>query len=134
MSEPTPVVYVVDDDASFLTAVSRLLRSADFAVRTFSRAEDFLSELSDSPGCVIADLQMPGLSGLDLQDALTQTGHSLPVIFLTGHGDIPTSVHAMRHGAEDILTKARAQRGPVGRRASRTRPRCSPACRARPPR
>lgn len=106
MSDLAPVVYVVDDDASFLTAVSRLLRSAGYAVRTFSRAEEFLSELADTPGCVIADLQMPGLSGLDLQEALTRTGHTLPVIFLTGHGDIPTTVHAMRQGAEDFLTKS----------------------------
>jgi len=105
MSEQASVVYVVDDDASFLTAVSRLLRSAGYAVRTFSRAEEFLSGLSDTPGCVIADLQMPGLSGLELQEALTRTGHTLPVIFLTGHGDIPTTVHAMRQGAEDFLTK-----------------------------
>lgn len=105
MSESTPVVYVVDDDASFLTAVSRLLRSAGYAVRTFSRAEQFLSELTDTHGCVIADLQMPGLSGLELQEALTRTGHTLPVIFLTGQGDIPTTVHAMRQGAEDFLTK-----------------------------
>lgn len=105
MSESTPVVYVVDDDASFLTAVSRLLRSAGYAVRTFSKAEEFLSELADTPGCVIADLQMPGLSGLELQEALARTGRALPVIFLTGHGDIPTTVHAMRQGAEDFLTK-----------------------------
>ncbi len=105
MSESAPVVYVVDDDASFLTAVSRLLRAAGYALRTFSRAEEFLSQLADAPGCVIADLQMPGLSGLDLQEALMRAGHMLPVIFLTGHGDIPTTVHAMRQGAEDFLTK-----------------------------
>ena len=105
MSESAPVVYVVDDDASFLTAVSRLLRAAGYAVRTFSRPEEFLSQLGEAPGCVIADLQMPGLSGLDLQDALARAGHMLPVIFLTGHGDIPTTVRAMRQGAEDFLTK-----------------------------
>ena len=105
MSESAPVVYVVDDDASFLTAMSRLLRAAGYAVRTFSRPEEFLSQLREAPGCVIADLQMPGSSGLDLQDALTRAGHTLPVIFLTGHGDIPTTVRAMRQGAEDFLTK-----------------------------
>jgi len=105
VSEPAPVVHVVDDDASFLTAVSRLLRAAGYTVRTFSKAEDLLAQLSDAPGCVIADLRMPGLGGLDLQAALAQHPNSLPVIFLTGHGDIPTTVRAMRQGAEDFLTK-----------------------------
>lgn len=111
MSEPAPVVYVVDDDASFLAAVSRLLRAAGHTVRTFSRAEEFLAERPDKPGCVIADLQMPGLSGLELQGALARSGHALPVIFLTGHGDIPTTVHAMRQGAEDFLTKRAPKEG-----------------------
>ena len=105
MSESGPVLYVVDDDASFLTAVSRLLRAAGYAVRTVSKAEEFLAQLADTPGCLIADLQMPGLSGLELQEALSQAGHALPVIFLTGQGDIPTTVRAMRQGAEDFLTK-----------------------------
>lgn len=105
MSESVPVLYVVDDDDSFLTAVSRLLRAAGYAVRTYSKAEEFLAQLADTPGCLIADLHMPGLSGLDLQEALTRAGHTLPVIFLTGHGDIPTTVRAMRRGAEDFLTK-----------------------------
>ena len=105
MSESGPVLYVVDDDASFLTAVSRLLRAAGYAVRTFSKAEEFLAQLADTPGCLIADLQMPGLSGLELQEALSQAGHALPVIFLTGQGDIPTTVRAMRQGAEDFLNK-----------------------------
>jgi FixJ family two-component response regulator len=105
MSESAPVLYVVDDDASFLAALSRLLRAAGYAVRAFSSARDFLAQLADAPGCVIADLRMPGLSGLDLQEALTRAGHMLPVIFLTGHGDIPTTVCAMRRGAEDFLTK-----------------------------
>ncbi len=105
MSESGPVLYVVDDDASFLTAVSRLLRAAGYAVRTFSKAEEFLAQLADTPGCLIADLQMPGLSGLELQEALSRAGHALPVIFLTGQGDIPTTVRAMRQGAEDFLTK-----------------------------
>ncbi|MCI4441433.1 response regulator [Tibeticola sp.] len=105
MSESAPVVHVVDDDASFLTAVSRLLRAAGYTVRASSKAEEFLAQLADTPGCVIADLQMPGLSGLDLQAALTRAGHMLPVIFLSGHGDIPITVQAMRQGAEDFLTK-----------------------------
>jgi FixJ family two-component response regulator len=105
MSELAPLVYVVDDDASFLMAVSRLLRAAGYAVRTFARVKEFLSEPTDTHGCVIADLQMPGLSGLELQEALARTGHTLPVIILTGQGDIPTTVQAMRQGAEDFLTK-----------------------------
>jgi FixJ family two-component response regulator len=99
-------VYVVDDDASFLTAVARLLRAAGFDVKTFSSATKFLGDITpDSQGCVIADLKMPGVSGLDLQAALIKAECPMPVIFLTGHGDISTSVHAMKHGAEDFLTK-----------------------------
>ena len=83
-----------------------MLRASGFAVKTFASAEEFLSQTElDVPGCVLVDLQMPGLSGLDLQEALSKAGHTLPVIFLTGHGDIPTTVRAMRRGAEDFLTK-----------------------------
>jgi FixJ family two-component response regulator len=103
---PLATVYIVDDDASFLAAVSRLLRAAGFDVKTFSSATEFLRNLTpDTQGCVIADLKMPGASGLDLQDALNKADNPIPIIFLTGHGDIPTSVIAMRHGAEDFLTK-----------------------------
>jgi FixJ family two-component response regulator len=108
MTSPSPgrTVYVVDDDASFRKAVSRLLRAAGHEVVTFASASAFLESLpSTGPGCVVADLQMPGLSGLDLQAALHRSGNPLPVLFLTGHGDIPTSVRAMRLGAEDFLTK-----------------------------
>jgi FixJ family two-component response regulator len=106
MSAPGPLVRIVDDDASFLTAIARMLRASGFAVKTFASAAEFLAlpEL-DVPGCVLVDLQMPGLSGLDVQEALAGLGHALPVIFVTGHGDIPTSVQAMRRGAEDFLTK-----------------------------
>lgn len=106
MNASVPIVRIVDDDASFLTAVARMLRASGFAVKTFDSAAEFLvrPEL-DVPGCVLVDLQMPGLSGLDLQEALAKEGHRLPVIFLTGHGDIPTTVQAMRRGAEDFLTK-----------------------------
>ena len=103
---PPATVFVVDDDASFLAAVSRLLRATGHPVKTFLSAAEFLKCLpAAGPGCVIADLQMPGLSGLDLQAALAGTNNPMPVLFLTGHGDIPTSVHAMRQGAEDFLTK-----------------------------
>jgi FixJ family two-component response regulator len=106
VSESTPLIRIVDDDASFLTAVARMLRASGFAVTTFASAAEFLARPElDVPGCVLVDLEMPGLSGLDVQDALAKEGHALPVIFLTGHGDIPTTVQAMRHGAEDFLTK-----------------------------
>jgi FixJ family two-component response regulator len=106
MNAPKPLVRVVDDDASFLTAIARLLRASGFMVKTFASAAEFLAgpEL-DVPGCVLADMRMPGLSGLDLQEELAKAGHRLPVIFLSGHGDVPTTVKAMRRGAEDFLTK-----------------------------
>ena len=103
---PVAVVRIVDDDASFLRAVARMLRGAGFAVKTFSSAAEFLAGLEPNiPGCVLVDLQMPGLSGLDLQEELVKAGNPLPLIFLSGHGDVPTTVHAMRKGAEDFLTK-----------------------------
>ncbi|HTL72747.1 MAG TPA: response regulator transcription factor [bacterium] len=106
MNATQPTIFVVDDDASFLTAVTRLLRAGGFVVKTFTSADEFVKNPPpDSPGCVIADLHMPGMNGLGLQDSLAAAGAPLPMIFLTGHGDIPTSVHAMRKGAEDFLTK-----------------------------
>ncbi len=105
MSEATPVVHVVDDDTSFLVALARLLRAAGYTVRTFASATEFLAQLGDTAGCVVADLRMPGMDGLDLQQALLRGANGLPVIFLSGEGDIPTSVRAMRQGAEDFLTK-----------------------------
>jgi FixJ family two-component response regulator len=101
-----PMIYVVDDDASFRTAILRLLRAGGYAAQTFNSATEFLqSARPDAPGCVLLDLQMPETSGLDLQGALAKATHPVPVIFLTGHGDIPTSVQAMRSGADDFLTK-----------------------------
>ena len=106
MNATIAIVHVVDDDASFLTAVSRLLRANGFSVKTYSSAQNFLAQRdADAPGCVLADLQMPQMSGLDLQSALAQTPNPLPILFLTGHGDIPSSVQAMRDGAEDFLEK-----------------------------
>jgi two-component system, LuxR family, response regulator FixJ len=104
---PLPTVFLVDDDASFLAAVTRLLRAGGYDVKTYGSAAAFLESVppADSPGCVIVDLQMPGLSGLELQEALAKANNPLPLVFLTGHGDIPTSVRAMRQGAEDFLTK-----------------------------
>jgi len=101
-----PVVHIVDDDESFLRSLSRLLRASGFEVATFSSVQAFLQrEASSAPGCVVTDLQMPRQSGLDLQQALARSRHPLPVVFLTSKGDIPTSVRAMRGGAEDFLTK-----------------------------
>jgi FixJ family two-component response regulator len=106
MNTPAPLVRLVDDDASFLKAAARMLRASGFAVKTFVSAAEFLAgpEL-DVPGCVLADLLMPGLSGMALQEALAKAGQRLPVIFLSGHGDVPTAVQAMQRGAEDFLTK-----------------------------
>ena len=106
MTEPSPVIRIVDDDASFRTAITRTLTASGFVVKSFSSAAEFLLQPElHVPGCVLVDLQMPGLSGLDLQEALAKADHRLPVVFLSGHGDIPTTVRAMRKGAEDFLTK-----------------------------
>ena len=106
MSVTEPTVHIVDDDVYFLAAVSRLLRASGLTVRTFSSADDFLATRDpDAPGCVVADLQMPGMNGLDLQSVLARAPNPLPMLFLTGHGDIPSSVQAMRRGAEDFLEK-----------------------------
>jgi FixJ family two-component response regulator len=101
-----PFIHIVDDDASFLKATSRLLRASGFVVRTFVSATDFFSQRDqDASGCLVVDLQMPGMDGLELQAALARTSNPLPVLFLTGHGDIASSVRAMRGGAEDFLVK-----------------------------
>lgn len=99
-------VFIVDDDAPFLRSLSRLLGAVGYSVEAFVSAQDFFARPApERPGCVVADLQMPGINGLELQAALRGTLNPLPVIFLTGQGDIPTSVTAMRSGAEDFLTK-----------------------------
>jgi RNA polymerase sigma factor (sigma-70 family) len=99
-------VYVVDDDSSVRKATSRMLRAAGFPVVTFDSAEEFLDyPVSDKPGCLILDLEMPGLSGIELQDELVTRESLLPIVFMTGHGDIPTTVAAMKRGAVDFLPK-----------------------------
>lgn len=104
MSAPT--VFVVDDDRSFLTAVARLLRAAGHTVETFSSGAGLLERLGhEASGCVLADLKMPGMDGMALHEAVAASANPLPVIFLTGHGDVPTTVRALKHGAEDFLTK-----------------------------
>lgn len=100
------VVHVVDDDESFLRSVTRLLRASGYEVAPFSSVGEFLARRDPGgAGCVVTDLQMPQHNGLDLQQALARTRNPLPVIFLTAKGDIPTTVRAMRDGAEDFLTK-----------------------------
>ena len=106
MKDKIQTVFIVDDDASFLATMSRWLRVFGYTVKRFTSAEDFLAQRStDAAGCVIADLEMPGMDGMALQSALVQSDNPLPIVFLTGHGDIPTSVQAMRFGAEDFLLK-----------------------------
>ena len=106
-TSPEPgTVFIVDDDASFLKSMSRLLRAAGYSVQTFESAKKFLDQLApEMSGCVLADLQMPGFNGLELQEALGKSANPLPVVFLSAQGDIPTTVQAMRRGAEDFLTK-----------------------------
>lgn len=106
MSLPQPIVHLVDDDDSFLRATSRLLRAKGFVVNTFTSAADLFSNRDqDACGCLVADLQMRGMDGLELQAAIARTSNPLTVLFLTGHGDIPSSVQAIRGGAEDFLVK-----------------------------
>jgi FixJ family two-component response regulator len=99
-------VHIVDDDTSYLTAVSRLLRAHGFEVQTFASGAELLARITGSTrGCVVADLHMPGLDGLELQHALTASAAPLPVVFLSGQGDIASTVRAMRQGAVDFLEK-----------------------------
>src|SRR5499427_8434463 len=100
------VVFVIDDDAAFRESLNNLFRSIGVRVETFASAQEFLSsERRSRPGCVVLDVRMPGLSGLDLQKRMADAGIDLPIIFLTGHGDIPMSVRAMKSGAVEFLTK-----------------------------
>lgn len=101
-----PNVFVIDDDPSFLRSAARLLTAAGYTVRAFNSAAEFLAQLTpEMCGCVVTDLNMPGCNGLQLQEALAKSINPMPVIFLSAQGDIPTTVHAMRGGAEDFLTK-----------------------------
>jgi len=106
MTSPATTVCIVDDDPSVLKALARLIGAAGYRVKTFDRAPAFLdSRLPKGPKCLVLDLQMPDFDGLELQRELAARGLALPVIFLTGHGDIPSSVEAMKAGALDFLTK-----------------------------
>ncbi len=102
----TPLIHVVDDDESFRTAMLRLLREAGFEARGYGCTGEFLLHAPlDRPGCVLLDLRLPGPSGLELHEALSARGMMLPVVFLTGHADVPSVVRAMKAGAVDFLTK-----------------------------
>jgi len=106
MNSAGPVIHVVDDDASFRVAVARLLQAAGYRVALYESGERLLEGLPGAAsGCILLDLRMTGLSGLDLQDRLAELGHPLPIVFLTGYGDIPASVRAIKAGAEDFLSK-----------------------------
>ena len=106
MSDRLPTVAVVDDEPDVLKAVARLLRSEGFSVATFSSPREFLDQLDpEAPGCLVLDMSMPGVSGLEVQQELEERGCVLPVIFLTGRADVPTTVRAMKGGAADFLTK-----------------------------
>ncbi len=101
-----PLIYVLDDDASIRCSLERLVRSVGLEVRSFPSAAEFLNHgPEDRPSCLVVDIRMPGLSGLDLQDTLSTSGWTAPIIFITGHGTVPMSVRAMRAGAVNFLQK-----------------------------
>jgi len=108
---PSPVIYVVDDDNSFRTAIGELLNACGYRTFLCDSARQLLDQpLSDAAGCILLDMQMPELSGLELQRQLADGGCSLPIVFISGHGDIPSTVQTIKAGAEDFLTKPIAQR------------------------
>jgi len=101
-----PTIFIVDDDASVRTGLSRLSSALGFQVETYCSAEDFLArERYEGPGCLVLDVRMPGLTGMDLQEELAKAGSSLPIVFITGHGSIPMGIRAMKMGAVDFLQK-----------------------------
>src|SRR5262249_3988781 len=105
-SQRAPTVVVVDDDPSLCRALDRLLRSAGYCAETFASPDAFLERIpADGPGCVLLDLSLPGRSGLEVQEILNRSDRTWPIIFITGNGDVPTSVRAMKAGALDFLTK-----------------------------
>src|SRR3954468_919691 len=107
MSTPAALIAVVDDDQSVRRGLRRLFKSADYAAETFSSAEDYLArEIFEGPICLVLDVRMPGLKGPALQEALEPRGACEQIIFITGHGDVPTATQAMKNGAVDFLTKS----------------------------
>jgi len=106
MTVPSSLVSIIDDDASVRKGLARLVRSAGYDVETFASAHEYLARpRAEDPCCLLLDVRMPGLSGLELQEALARTGHRVSIVFLSGHGDIPGTVKAMKSGAVDFLTK-----------------------------
>lgn len=106
VSNPNTIVFIIDDDASVREGLGLLLNSTGFEARSYPSAEAFMATVpEDCPGCLVVDLEMEGMSGLDLQRLLLRRGRLMPLIFLTAHGDIPASVQAMKNGADDFLTK-----------------------------
>ena len=106
MSEQSPTVFVVDDDAAIRSALGSLIRSVGLRVELFGSSLEFLNaKRPDAPSCLVLDVRLPGLSGLEFQRELTRTGMQIPIIFITGHGDVPMSVRAMKGGAVDFLIK-----------------------------
>ena len=126
MTESQPIVFIIDDDISVRDGISDLLRSVGLDAHTYGSTQEFVSsKRPDASGCIILDVRLPGRSGLDFQQTLRELGIRLPVIFITGHGDIPISVRAMKSGAIEFLTKpineqqvsgsgVRLRGGPVG--------------------
>jgi FixJ family two-component response regulator len=111
MAEAKAIVFVVDDDASVREGLGSLIRSAGLRVETFASAQEFLARpRADVPSCLVLDVRLPGLSGLDLQKRLAEVNIVIPIVFITGHGDVPTSVQAMKAGAVEFLTKPFADR------------------------
>src|ERR1022692_4608620 len=106
MTDLDPIVFIVDDDLSVRRSTERLIQSAGLKVQTFTSAREFLKNARfEGPACLVLDVRMPGLNGMDLQHELNQSGIHIPIIFVTGHGDIPMSVRAMKAGAAEFLTK-----------------------------
>ena len=106
MKEADPIVFVVDDDPLIRDGLRSLIKSVGLHVETFGSSREFMQRRpSDAPGCLVLDVRLPGLSGLDLQRELNESNFQIPIIFMTGHGDIPMSVRAMKNGAQEFLTK-----------------------------
>jgi FixJ family two-component response regulator len=106
MKESDPIVFVIDDDALIRQGIHSLIKTIGLSVETFASANDFMrAQRPDAPACLVLDVRMPGLNGLDLQRELSAAGVYIPIIFITGHGDIPMSVRAMKEGAMEFLTK-----------------------------
>jgi FixJ family two-component response regulator len=115
VNDDDAIVFVVDDDASVRRSTERLVRALGFGIQTFASAREFLDNARiERPACLVLDVRMPGLSGLDLQRELAQRGVEIPIVFLTGHGDIPMTVRAMKAGAVEFLTKPVKSRDLLG--------------------